>query len=140
MSMPLALFVVAILNPADGPDPRAGDDGLSGSWRVESMVIRGQDRYNPALEMTWEFRGDSLVTSGKMPGADRAVTTVLTFTSDAAKEPKAIDVTAGGKPLFKGIYKFEGGRLLVCYNQKDRPSEFVSDAMSKNVIFRFRKN
>ena len=58
-----------------------------------------------------------------------------TFTLDAAKKPKTIDVRREGDdkgPPSLGIYDFEGGKLKLCMggSGKDRPTMFDSKAGS----------
>src|SRR5262245_52735236 len=59
----------------------------------------------------------------------------VTFTLDPKQDPRHIDMMipdGDGTPrLSKGIYKFEGDRLVVCRGQApggDRPRNFVSSA------------
>jgi uncharacterized protein (TIGR03067 family) len=59
-----------------------------------------------------------------------------TFTLDATRTPKTIDLTpAGAKPIL-GIYKLEKETLTICYGEpgKPRPTAFAAKAGSGHTL------
>jgi RNA polymerase sigma factor (sigma-70 family) len=59
------------------------------------------------------------------------------FTIDPSKNPKWMDqIAVGGKPVFKGIYEFEGEKLLVFFGapEGERPNQFKTKAGEKTWL------
>ena len=116
-------LVVAAPAPKDGPKPPAADHPLVGEWVVESHVASGKPlpRFGKAERVTitrdrWKVSKESVAES---------------FLSlDPAKDPPQIDVWVpdqDGEVRCRGIYKFDGDTLTVCYTlDKDRPTKFES--------------
>jgi len=51
-----------------------------------------------------------------------------TLTLDTAARPKTIDATQvnNATNIFRGIYRFEGDNLIICWRQNDnRPTDFT---------------
>ncbi len=139
MSTILAILLGITTSGRDEPKGPNDGDKLAGTWWVESMQIQGRERYEPATEMRWTFEGEKLTATGKMIGADQAQSAQGTFRLEPGKEPKSIDIKLGDRAEYKGIYKFDGPHLVICYHPKDRPTAFASDRATKNVLMKFRK-
>ena len=132
----LVTSVVCYVLTATGASKPEGDkEKLQGTWLLVSMQISGSDRYDAGQGMKWTFSGDKLTGTGKLDGEEKAAPG--TFAIDPSKDPKTIDLRFDDKITYKGVYKFEDGRLKVCYHAGDRPTEFASRAGSKNVLMEF---
>lgn len=100
-------------------DPAKQDrDRLQGKWQMTRAAAEfkanGADLLpvvNALVRTNLEIAGDKLTASDK--AADKQL---FTFTVDAAKKPKAIDLTAEPKKDRKilGVYELEGDVLRVC--------------------------
>ena len=61
----------------------------------------------------------------------------MKFELDPTKSPATIDLKADGIE-FKGIYRFDGKRLKICYNKDTRPTRFDAEeqaAPPHNVLY-----
>jgi len=111
--------------------PALADDSkdLVGTWVVEKAMLGGKDAGETlkVLKLTIEAGGKYAVSSNG-DEVDKG-----TFTLDAKKSPKAMDITSeGGGPLkgktIPAIYELKGDTLTVCYDleMKGRPAKFDS--------------
>lgn len=106
----------------------AGEDSLTGTWKLTSVEINAQ-----ALSME-KLQETRLVVEGSkyllVLGETRLEMTHVLY---ADKQPKAMDLTIADGPDkgkgFPAIYKLEGDKLTVCRNimpDRDRPAEFAT--------------
>lgn len=64
---------------------------------------------------------------------------------DATKKPKTLDVIVqegrGKGKTMKGIYKYEAGKLIVCFAtmKADRPTKFETKAGVENVLITYER-
>jgi uncharacterized protein (TIGR03067 family) len=128
-----ALLVLAafVLIAADDPKDVAKKDmeKMQGVWDVTSHEI-GSEKAPP--EELKKFR--LTIKDNKMshPGAKEGETEEATYTIDAGKDPKQIDITPtkgpdAGKVLL-GIYSIDGDNMKLCLNHAglERPKKFES--------------
>jgi uncharacterized protein (TIGR03067 family) len=135
MTRPIAPFICLILTamqaaPAD--DPPTSTKNLQGAWTCTSAVIDGR----PLGEETVKTLKLTLTADRYKTERGDQVLFDSTYTIDASKDPKQIDMigTEGdlkGKPAF-GIYKLEGDTLTLCYVMpgQPRPAKFESTPQS----------
>ncbi len=125
--VPLVLTVIVV--SADGTSDAKKDlEKMQGEWALAALEVNGQPVPEPKLKDTMLLvKGDKYITKVK----DKSYET--TFTLDAAKKPKAIDmVFAEGEKkdqILKGIYRLDGDKLQVCRGldpKQDRPTEFAT--------------
>jgi uncharacterized protein (TIGR03067 family) len=131
----LLLLAAGLLGAA--PKDDAGKKDLArmqGDWAGEKYVTNGyqvEDDEAQALFRTVKGNAYTVFRFSKALGKG-------TFTLDAGKTPRAIDLTpAGGKtkPIL-GIYKIEGDTLTICYAQpgKPRPAKFAAEEGSGHTL------
>ena len=110
---------------------------FEGTWVLESMVVAGMEATAEQLKMA-DFT--LVVKDGKfaLKGAGQEVD--MTMKLDPGKAPKTYDAEGGGQKTL-GIYKFDGGKLTVCFvpDGKDRPKEFKSAADSQTMLQVWKK-
>lgn len=125
---------------------RADLKALSGTWVAAGGEGMGKEIPKGELPFQWTFGA-----GGKAVFADtkRGGESHYTFTLDASKKPKRIDVTyegpvaamKGEKQL--GIYKMENDKLTLCLTfpgatEKDRPTGFTTKER-KVLLMRFER-
>src|SRR5262249_38747374 len=105
-------------------------EAMQGDWACESLTRDGMalpDDDAQALFRT--VKGDAYVVARFRDKAGSG-----TFTLDASKSPKEIDIVPDGpkKVVLKGIYKIEKDVLTICHAPPgaDRPTAFASKADS----------
>jgi uncharacterized protein (TIGR03067 family) len=126
---------VVLLTAANAPQGDAGKkdmEKLQGTWRVVSMEGEGEKApADFAKRFTYTFKGDRIHFLGDKttPGADLE----FSYTLDAAKQPKAIDMKITKSPDKKdvgegsvGIYVLDGDNLKLCMDPKERPKDFTT--------------
>ncbi len=131
----IVLIYVGLLG--DDPKIQADQDRLQGEWNVVACQIGSRESDGAKLAI---FEGDQffLSTDGERPKVG------LTFKIDPAATPRTIDMdTKGANPwhLF-GVYKFEEDRLILCYNTRQRPTDFNPKARVQepyNCVFTLEK-
>ncbi len=137
--LPFVLLVASAVAPAaEAPDNDATKkdlDRMQGDWVVVSMVRDG--RKIPDEDARAHFRtvkGDQYTSfhSGKLLGKG-------TFTLDATRTPRTIDVFPDGGPKdkpIKGIYEFNGETQKICLAGPDmeRPTKFESTEGSQITV------
>lgn len=117
----------------DAPIPAApkslsGDYArLQGTW----VVIHNEEKGVPLTEMAgalFHFEGDRFHI-GNETGSER-------FAIDETTSPKRIDFDDGRLPMIRGIYRFDGDRLVICSGDAGdpRPTEFKTSFFSGDVL------
>jgi uncharacterized protein (TIGR03067 family) len=125
-------LLAAVLVAADAPDEAVKKEKqqLQGTWVAESVVVKG--KANEKLKgAKFNFSGDKVTMEfeGKKQEG--------TYTIDATKSPKHIDLTFlrdGRKDLDRGIYQIEGDTLKMCvrggYRKFDREGKLVEEKVA----------
>lgn len=129
-------------------DPRAKADelaALAGTWVYERQIVEGKEI--PAAEMgrsTIVIREDTMTREVHRADGQRLSPIKSTIWVDPTASPKQMDDDAAmpfGKKRRPGIYKLEGDRLTVCYDNTgaQRPTSFDSPANSSLVLTVLRR-
>jgi len=131
MNKRLLFLAVAVASlafaPAPLPRPQRRESSendlnkMQGSWVRVKLGIGGQpNEDNCPVTITG--------TRMQFPSADDA----WTLTLEAGRSPRTIDARRvnNEKSLFRGIYRFEGGDLIICWRGADanpeRPTDFTA--------------
>jgi uncharacterized protein (TIGR03067 family) len=130
-----------MIGVAFAADPDEELKALEGKWVLEEAKLGGRDH-------TLDFEGMKLILKGKDFTIDFAENSDKgTFTIDASKMPKWIDIKTGAKgPFFgktlQGIYKIEKEQLIVCCEAdgKARPTVFEAKEMTRNILFTYKRD
>ena len=136
----VVLFTILVFAQAPAADDtQAGE--LKGTWRCVSATINGNpltEKVVAALRLT--LTGERYKTEKKFE-----VLFDSTYTVDASKEPKQIDMvgTEGeltGKKV-QGIYLLRGDVLQICYTMpgKPRPDKFESSPGSDAYLIVWKR-
>jgi uncharacterized protein (TIGR03067 family) len=114
---------------------------LEGRWGIAGAELAGRDHLDDFAGMKLVVKGDQF-TIEFAENSDRG-----TFTIDAAKSPKWIDIKTSPKgPFFgrslHGIYKFDKERLILCCEAdgKARPTAFEAKAKSRNMLLTYARD
>ena len=133
-------FCLAALAFADKDDVDKKDrEAMQGDWACESLTRDGmklEDDDAQALFRT--VKDDTYVVSRFRTKAGSG-----TFTLDASKSPKEIDIVPDGpkKVVVKGIYKIEKDVLTICHAAPgaERPTAFASKEGSGHTLTVWKK-
>lgn len=120
--------------------PAATDqEKLQGVWYWVSAEVGGMKRPDPngdlkAQKVQSLFMGDNFIMVGDKDGLSKA-----TYRLDPSKNPKEFDLTVMQQTITatcKGIYRFEGDDLTLCYAVPggERPKEFVSKKGANTTV------
>lgn len=107
--------------PLVAADEKSDKDKFQGEWKITSAKMGGKDAEDDIVGKPVQFTGDKMMF--KLGG---------TFALDSGKDPREITLTVSGEPAgrqkFAGIYKFEGGKLVlhIAHPGDDRPTDFES--------------
>ncbi|WP_437202515.1 TIGR03067 domain-containing protein [Planctomicrobium sp. SH664] len=136
--MCISLVLAGLLG--SGTSLRAADSqSMNGQWSVVELVEDGKV-IPPAAIPEW------LPSGGKVDIEDGAILFTShvdkekharIFSIDAAREPKGITITDVDKSQVKGIFKFQGQKLVVCladHDAKEPPSDFSAEPGSKRML------
>jgi uncharacterized protein (TIGR03067 family) len=111
---------------------------LQGTWKTVASEVEGQKVEAFGTTTRVVIKGDQYIVEYPPSESGEEKVSVMTFTVDANKKPKAIDFASttdpGGGKLSKGIYELEGDTLKICFNPEkggDRPTEFATKAGSR---------
>lgn len=118
--MLILLFVVPVLI---GDDKPAATPTIRGKWEVSAATFNGT-AFKAPKEHIFVFDEEDITTfNGGAPIRS------VTFTLDAATDPKRIDLDAGaGDKKALGIYALDKDELRICYAEPGagRPARFES--------------
>jgi uncharacterized protein (TIGR03067 family) len=122
------------------PDPpvktQTDQEKMQGKWLMSALDI--QERFVPSEKL----EGTVLTIKGdKYTVKTKNIETVVTFKLDPTQDPKHIDMFfPDGKnepKRGKGIYKFEGDKLIICRSQSldgERPRNFASSLKNDDFV------
>lgn len=117
---------------------------FQGKWEVVELVEDGKVVPPQAIQ-EW------LPSGGKLEVADNAIIfvsphdgnkQVKLFSLDATQFPKGIDLYTRDKKDGSGIYRFDSGRLIVCFSapeESKRPTEFSAKEGSKQMLMTLQR-
>lgn len=139
----ISFILILSLLAADPPDPNKKDlDAMQGDWMGEQYIRDGftfPDDDAQAMFRTVKGNSYSVFRFRKKLASG-------TFTLDATKSPKQIDLTPDSAKgvVLHGIYKLEKDRLTICFAapKQKRPTEFTSkpdSGITLNVWLREQK-
>jgi len=113
---------------------------LEGTWVIDAATLDGRDHGD-------DFKGMKLILKGSnytiqfAENSDKG-----TFTLNAEKSPKWIDIKTGAKgPFFgktlPGIYKIDDDTLILCLHGdgKTRPGEFDAKSKTRNMLLTYKR-
>jgi uncharacterized protein (TIGR03067 family) len=135
LSAALACLALAFISNTQAEE--AKKDIVQGTWEITDGTVSGKPAPAEMRQgIKFKFDGEKLLLS--VPGS----TQECTFKLDAAKKPKALDITAldgpnKGKTLL-AIYELKGEELKLClpnHDNQDRPTEFKSPEGSSLAVF-----
>jgi uncharacterized protein (TIGR03067 family) len=135
MKRTLLLVFALLLLAAEDEASKRDREKMLGDWAAVSMVADGaKSSDDEAQSLFRTVKGNSYTMFLFNKPLAR-----YTFTLDASKTPKTIDVVregvAPGKPLV-GIYQLDGERWTICFAApgKERPKDFTSTEGSGQVL------
>jgi uncharacterized protein (TIGR03067 family) len=130
----IVVLLLAVSTVACG---RMGESVPEGTWvgQTAGLVRPG------SFKETWTFEDGKITTD---------YDAVYTYTVDATKEPKQIDITrqvsSRGEDVMMGIYKIESDTLTICYVVPTRakvgakrPEDFSPMERDDAMVLTFRK-
>lgn len=116
---------------------------LAGVWQYTEYLDNGETLGMQLIRTRY-------ARDGRLSVANRVFQTVNPETGDVslrayrinpATTPRQIDFTTEDDQIQKGIYRFEGDDLLICYSKDPsaaRPPDFTSEFGSNRVFYRLR--
>lgn len=134
------LFAGIVVAAEQDPDLKQ----FQGKWEVVELVEDGKVIPQEAIK-EW------LPSGGQFEIAENAIMTVSPedgkkhvklFSLDATQFPKGIDLSTRDKKDGAGIYRFDDGRLIVCFSDPEeskRPTEFSAKEGSNNVLMTLQR-
>lgn len=137
--MRIAVGLVVVLGSLAAQDPKPDEEAkdraaLQGTWDLEQLEVNGKkatadDLKKAAVKIV--FADKTVVV-----GARKA-----TFTLDATKSPRWLDVEDATKGKELGIYEIKGDELKICTAKTggDRPKEFTSKATAETTLLVFKR-
>jgi uncharacterized protein (TIGR03067 family) len=131
----LVAFLLAADAAKDDDATKKDVERMQGDWAAVSMILDGMkypDDEAQALFRT--VKGDKYTVVRYDDPIGK-----WTFTLDATKKPRTIDVRKDGDdkaPALLGIYEFDGDKFKLCIAApgKDRPTEFTSKEGSGHTL------
>ncbi|WP_166831742.1 TIGR03067 domain-containing protein [Thalassoroseus pseudoceratinae] len=117
---------------------------FQGKWKVVELVEDGKVVPEEAIR-------DWLPSGGQFEIAQNAIIfvsphdgnkQVKLFSLDATQYPKGIDLSTREKTDGSGIYRFDNGKLIICFSDPDeskRPTEFSAKRGSKRLLMTLQR-
>jgi uncharacterized protein (TIGR03067 family) len=121
----MAILVMCVAVRAADDDAKKDQDQMQGEWSLVSGMRNGEPLPEDAVKtLKRKVEGNASTVT-----RDGEVVAKATFTLDASKKPKTIDITVEGqdKPVL-GIYEVDADKMKICYGGPgdERPKEFAS--------------
>jgi len=118
-------------------------DLLGGTWQIQSIVDEGETLSADIIRtkiaedgrVRIGVRGASVIS----PRDDQ--NRLWAYRIDPSQSPKHIDVTTRFDTVLKGIYTFDGDRLLLCVAKTEddpRPTTFEASSGSDRMLYRMK--
>lgn len=116
---------------------------LAGTWRVQAIVDDGQS-------LSADLIREKIADGGVIKIGVRGISSVSpqsdakrlwAYRINPAPSPSQIDITTQFDTLLKGIYKFEGDRLLICLAKVEehaRPTSFDAPDGSGQILYKLK--
>ena len=118
-------------------------DLLGGNWEIQAITDDGEslsaDLIRAKIAEDGRVRIGVRGMSVTSPRDDQK--RLWAYRIDPAQSPKQIDVTTQFDTVLKGIYTFEGDRLLVCVAKQEddpRPTAFEASSGSDRILYRLK--
>lgn len=139
--VPAFILAATALPGADDKKNEADLKAVVGKWDVAKAEIGGKDVTDFFKKMDFEILGAGKYKLKLGDEKDEG-----TFTVDASKEPKEMDVKPTGGPnkgrTIKAIYKLDGDTMDICYQLEDvdkRPTKFESKPDTKLFLVTYKR-
>jgi uncharacterized protein (TIGR03067 family) len=142
-SVVIALALIVTL-PLAAQDKKADADmaTMVGNWKVVKAEIGGKDITEHVKALKFDVVGNGKYTAQLGEEKDEG-----TFTMNATKTPKELDIKPTGGPgkgkLVKAIYKLDGDALTVCYEHDPdkgvRPEKFESKTGTTLLLISYER-
>jgi RNA polymerase sigma factor (sigma-70 family) len=137
----------APVGPSTKAGLKVGAEKLKGEWSIARMEMGGEKLPDGvAARMGFTFGAEKLTIKGKLAAAGgqyvvRAGSEDFPFKVDAAKKVAEIDVEVKAGEFAKGIYRFDGGDLILCidYARAERPTAFETEGHPAHALYRLTR-
>jgi uncharacterized protein (TIGR03067 family) len=144
-SVALLTCFVLLSSTTLGQNPGEANDAelkaLVGKYKIEKVELGGTDTTEHLKEMKFDIHDGGKYTAQLGEIIDDA-----TFTVDAAKKPREMDIKPTGGPqkgkLVRVIYKLDGDTLTMCYDHEkpeNRQSKFESKEGTTVLLITFKR-
>jgi uncharacterized protein (TIGR03067 family) len=132
----VALLVGAVAAKPD--DKKKDEDTIQGTWQAVSMEYLGQKMPEENVkQLKLVFAADSKLTLVRGENELKG-----TYRLDATKKVKEVNLKAEGEKGLLAIYKLDSDELTICGvpdGDGDRPTEFTTNAATKNRLIVFKR-
>jgi uncharacterized protein (TIGR03067 family) len=140
----LAIVAAGLLIAAGKEGKKVAKDSLIGTWKIESLEQGGKKL---DLAQAQEAPSKIMFDDKKIIATVKDEEHTVSYTIDATKKPKEIDMTPQDGPnkdrTMKGIYELKGDTLRICLNPEDttaeRPKKLATEEGSRVVIATFKR-
>ncbi len=146
LMLTICLGLVAFQEPDAKPSEseiRSAHAMLQGSWRVVSLVDNG-DEIGPQLVRRKMIKNGQIRIANRTishVGPESGETKTTGYILNPLKSPRHIDLITPDERVLKGVYKFDGDDLIVCYANREnrpRPEEFEAPAGSFRILMKLK--
>lgn len=134
------VFVVLLLAALPGQAEDQEKAKLKGTWVPTRLKQNGKDKERGWKEMQFTFQEDKLLWKGILP-SDPEREETLTYSINAAKSPREMDIQFQGGAVLRCIYEINGDELKLCMaeGRDERPKELDSKEGSLHVLLIFKR-
>jgi uncharacterized protein (TIGR03067 family) len=134
LCVPTAASVAA---PALKPPAAKAQPPIVGNWVCDGKTSGGTAEPVPDLVYECTAGGTLRVKMDGEPGLDKQ------YRTDTTTQPAEIDwLSPGGRVLMRGVFKVDGDRLTVCWNDADqsrRPAAVESPPKTATLLLTFKR-
>lgn len=141
MLMRMAIFVGCCLLPIQllSANDKSELAQFQGNWKVTQLVENGQVVPADAIKRWLPSGGRARISENAIifKSGDKGQDVVKLFSVDVTKYPKGIDLRSRDDKQSRGIYRFDDGRLIVCFSDpatESRPTEFSAAKGSNRML------